>query len=196
MAITVSGTSITFNDSTVQTTAGNAGTMELITSIVSGVPTSYALAVPSPQSYNQLILVWSCNQFSGPVTSTLNLTESISGSLYTALTAGSFIGTNNSASPSVTQITTTSGTNNFLAAINSLNSWSRGQAIMTRIKNADTTTGSRYHISLCGGSTSNLFQVDYTATGTAAANSYFITTVTLGFSSTNSFNIRLYGVRI
>jgi len=196
MAITVSGTSITFNDSTVQTTAGNAGTMELITSIVSGVPTSYALSVPTPALYSQLILVWSCNQFSGPVTSTLNLTESISGSLYTALTAGSFIGTNNSASPSVTQITTTSGTNNFLAAINSLNSWTRGQAIITRIKNGDVTSGPRYHISLCGGSTSNLFQVDYTGSGTSSSASTFIQTVTLGFSSTNSFNIRLYGVRI
>lgn len=195
MAITTSGTSITFNDSTTQTTAAGPGTMVLITELSNqGSTNTFSLTIPSASSYNELILVWQGTQYSGPAGSSLSLTESTTTATYTALTSGSIIVTSTGLN-NVTQVATSAGITNFLAAFSTGSSFSRGQVTMTRIKNSDTTTGNRYHIAVRGGSTGAAYQGDYTATGSAVNTVLFIQTVNFSLGLTNNISLRLYGVR-
>ena len=194
MAITVSGTSITFNDSTTQTTAAGAGKMEEITSVANSAATSFSLSVPTPSLYNKFILVWNGSQYSGPAGSSLTLTESTTGALYTALTGGSVL-VSSTGTSTVGQGTYAASITNFLLPFSSASSFSKGEVIITRIKGTDATTASRYFVSVRGGSTGAAFIGSFNATGSTSASSFFISTLTFSLGLTNGISLRLYGVR-
>jgi hypothetical protein len=195
MAVTLGGTAITFNDSTTQSTAAGPGTMQIISEVAnSGSTNSFSVSIPSPTTWNEFILVWQANQFSGPAGSTLTLTESTTGALYSSSTAGSLIVSSTGAN-NVTQVSVSAGATNFLASFSGGSVFYKGRVVITRIKNSDSTTSSRYHVSVHGGSSGGLFLGEFTAGGTVGATAFFISTITFGFSQSNNIHYRLYGIR-
>lgn len=188
MAITVAGTTITFNDNTVQTTKP----MKLLNEVINSSTTTHTFG--SLMAYNQLVLVWDANQFSGPSGTTINLTESVTSMTLTTREQSSII-TSNVGLNNVTQITQLSGNTNILASFSSSACMTRGRIVLTKIRNMTSTDNQLWNAEIKAATTGGQWLANTkVGTNTVSGGNFSIGSIYMSLGQCNAINIRLYGV--
>lgn len=188
MAITVSGTALTFNDSSVQTRKP----MKLIAEVINSSTQGHSFT--ALDSYTRLILVWDSTQISGPASTSLTITESTTTVAYSTRDPHSLI-LSSTSSNNVTQATQASGTTNFLSGFSTGANFTKGYVTLTRVRNMSISTTSLWNLDIKGGSSGGNYLTNLkVGTPTLSASNFGIGALTLTFGLCNGINIRLYGI--
>lgn len=186
MAITVSGSSILYSDSSAQ----SRKPMKLITEVINSSSTSQSIY--GMEGYNQYILVWDANQYTGPGSSSLTLIEgTTTATFYTRGTSSLVL----AGTSGVSQIQMAAGTANLIGAFSSGSSFVRGNVVITKIRNMTSTTTQLWNVDVAGGGSSgNWFANHRVGTTTTGGGGFGIGSLNLTLGYCNEINIRLYGI--
>lgn len=191
MAITVAGTNITFNDGSVQTIKP----LKSFYSIENQSTTNtlvYSMEVPAtPAMWSQIIIKWSSTQSGGPANSqTFFLKERFSG---VAFTFDSSVVLNHT-SAGATYAAYSSGTSLFGGWIpyGALNS--RGEIIISRVRNNTASQSSIFHVECHAGSSgrSSFIQTTCSASSGTFSDLSQIQYCELSFSHSTNINIEAW----
>lgn len=144
MAVTVSGSSITFEDNTVQTTRP----FKLLAEVINSSTTSHTFY--SLSGYNEIIIVWDANQYTGPSGSSLTLTESTTSVLYRTLQGHTLLRAATNVTPNVTAAAQLVNNTNLLASFSSGSSFAKGRVVLSRIRNMTGSLTPRWNAQISG----------------------------------------------
>ena len=188
MAVTVAGSSITYNDGSVQTRKPLKLHSEVLNS------TTVSNSFTAIDGFNQYILVWDCVQFSGPASSSLTLTEGTTSAVFSLKEASELLMTSAGAN-NVTRTSLASGSTNFLAGFGSGSNFTRGFVTITKLRGMSSALTCLWNMEIAGGLNTSQWRANHRiGTTTTGSGGFGIGSLNLTLSSCNSINIRLYGI--
>lgn len=191
MAVTVGGTSITFNDNTTQ----SQKPMKLLAEVVNSSTASHTFST-GLSNCSQIIVVWDANQTSGPSGTSFTISESTTGMSFSTRESHSLIVSNTSVTPAVNQVTQAASTTNFLSGFSGGATFNKGYVVLTRVRKTTSSLGQLWNMSISGGSTTSNFLGNLKiGTNSASPSLVFgIGSISINFGLSNGINASIYGV--
>jgi hypothetical protein len=188
MAVTVGGSSITYSDSSVQTRKPLKLHSEVIAS--ANVSNSFTAL----DGFSQYILVWDCNQYSGPAGSSLTITESTTSAAFSTKENSDLLLTS-SGLGTVTRTSLVSGSTNLLGGFSSGANFTKGLVTITKLRGMSSTLTSLWNMEISGGNNGSQWRANHRiGTSTTGSGGFGIGSLNLNLGYCNSINIRLYGI--
>ena len=191
MAVTIGSSGVTFNDGFIQTTKP----MKLLGEVSNTATGNNSHSFYGLSAFNELVLVWNGTQYSGPAGSSLTLTESTTGILFTtANTSELLIASGNT--NTVTRVSQAANSSNLLTSFSGGSSFHKGRVTMTKIRNMSSTLPQMWNVDIVGGISTQHFAANLAVgTPTLSASGFSLDSINLNLGLTNLINIRLYGTQ-
>jgi hypothetical protein len=175
---------ITFSDDTIQKTKA----FKLVGEVVNSSTTSHSFFAGLSFA-NQIIIAWDCNQFTGPASATMTVSEQTTTVTYTTQSQSTLLSHSTAFGAQIQ----TSGITNILGNFSAGGVFTRGHVTLTRTRQQTGSVTSRWVAEIAGGTPSSHFKsTTVIGTPTTSAAGFGIGSINLTLPSSDAINIRVY----